>query len=196
MTCVILNLKELPILYLNTGFVGTPFLCKALSSEGYSDVAYELLFQSGFPSWLYEIDMGATTIWERWNSVLPDGKISDTGMNSLNHYAYGSIVQWMYENICGITLKDAGFKRFQVVPEFTERFSFVEMHYNSAKGEICVKWERTEAGYKVYVKVPFDTSANLRLPGINEDIVLLAIAGVGFSILGIIELGERKNETK
>ena len=159
-------------MHLKTGFVGTPFFCKALSSEGYSDAAYELLFQTGFPSWLYEVDIGATTIWERWNSVLPDGKISGTGMNSLNHYAYGSIVQWMYENICGLTLKDVGFKIFQVAPEFTDRFSFVKMHYNSAKGEICVKWERIDEGYKVYVKVPFDTRAVVRLPGVDKEVVL------------------------
>lgn len=159
-------------MHLKTGFVGTPFFCKVLSSEGYSDAAYELLFQNDFPSWLYEVDMGATTIWERWNSVLPDGKISGTGMNSLNHYAYGSIVQWMYENICGLTLKEAGFQTFQVVPEFTDRFSFVEMHYNSAKGEICVKWERIDEGYKVYVKVPFDTKAVVRLPDADKDVVL------------------------
>lgn len=159
-------------MHLKTGFVGTPFFCKVLSAEGHSDAAYELLFQNDFPSWLYEVDMGATTIWERWNSVLPDGKISGTGMNSLNHYAYGSIAQWMYENICGLTLKEAGFQTFQVAPEFTDRFSFVEMHYHSAKGEICVKWERIEEGYKVYVKVPFDTKAVVRLPGADKETVL------------------------
>ena len=159
-------------MHLNTGFVGTPFFCKALSSVGRSQEAYELLFQNDFPSWLYEVDMGATTIWERWNSVLPDGKISGTGMNSLNHYAYGSIVQWMYENICGLTLKEAGFQTFQVAPEFSDRFSFVEMHYHSAKGEICVKWERIDEGYQVYVQVPFDTKAIVRLPGADNEIVL------------------------
>lgn len=161
-------------MHLKTGFVGTPFICKALSSEGYSAAAYELLFQKDFPSWLYEVDLGATTIWERWNSVLPDGKISGTGMNSLNHYAYGSIVQWMYENICGLKVKEAGFKEFLISPEFTDRFSFVEMHYISAKGEICVKWESAERGYKLYVKVPFDTKAVVQLPEIEEDVILLS----------------------
>ena len=151
-------------MHLNTGFVGTPFFCKVLSSVGRSQEAYELLFQNDFPSWLYEVDMGATTIWERWNSVLPDGKISGTGMNSLNHYAYGSIVQWMYENICGLTLKEAGFKTFQVAPEFADRFSYVDMQYHSAKGTICVKWESTDDGYKLYVKVPFDSKVLIRLP--------------------------------
>ena len=114
--------------------------------------------------------MGATTIWERWNSVLPDGKISDTGMNSLNHYAYGSIAQWMYENIGGMTLKDAGFKSFYVRPEFTDRFTFADMKYNSAKGMIETKWEKvSEDTYSLYVKVPFDSTAIVELPGRNNE---------------------------
>jgi alpha-L-rhamnosidase len=160
-------------MHLNTGFVGTPFLCKVLSSEGYSDAAYELLFQTGFPSWLYEVDMGATTIWERWNSVLPDGKISSTGMNSLNHYAYGSIVQWMYENICGLTTKDVGFKEFFVAPEFTDRFSYVDMQYNSPKGTIAIKWERKKEGYQLYVKVPFDAKALVKIPNTDDENIVL-----------------------
>lgn len=153
-------------MHLQTGFVGTPFLCKVLSAEGYSKEAYQIFFQNDFPSWLYEVDMGATTIWERWNSVLPDGKISGTGMNSLNHYAYGSIAQWMYENISGLTLTVPGFKRFKVQPEFTERFDFVEMKYCSPKGVIETRWERTaEDGHCVVVKVPFDTEAEVVLNG-------------------------------
>ena len=160
-------------MHLKTGFVGTPFLCKALSSEGYSQAAYELLFQKDFPSWLYEVDMGATTIWERWNSVLPDGKISGTGMNSLNHYAYGSIAQWMYENICGLTMKDVGFKEFLVAPEFTDRFSYVDMQYDSPKGTIAIKWERKEDGYQLYVKVPFDAKALVKVPNTDGEIIVL-----------------------
>ncbi|MFL6555562.1 MAG: alfa-L-rhamnosidase RamA, partial [Bacillus sp. (in: firmicutes)] len=79
--------------HLKTGFVGTPYLCRVLSENGNNDLAYTLLLNKDYPSWLYAVTMGATTIWERWNSVLPDGKISGTDMNSLNHYAYGSIVE-------------------------------------------------------------------------------------------------------
>lgn len=162
-------------MHLKTGFVGTPFLCKVLSEEGYSEAAYELLFQKDFPSWLYEVDMGATTIWERWNSVLPDGKISGTSMNSLNHYTYGSIVQWMYENMCGVTLCENGFKRFYVKPEISDRFEYVDMQYDSPKGKICVKWERgAHANYRLYVKVPFDTEAIVKVPWKDEEYVLVA----------------------
>ena len=158
------ELLEKSNIHLQTGFVGTPFLCQTLSDAGYTDHAYTLLFRNDFPSWLYEVDMGATTIWERWNSVLPDGKISGTGMNSLNHYTYGSIVQWMYEHICGLTLSAPGFKSFRVRPEFSDRFTSVSMSYLSPMGKICTGWEKTEGGYKVSVSVPFDTTATLELP--------------------------------
>lgn len=171
----LLSLLEKSNMHLTTGFVGTPFLCKVLSSEGYSDAAYELLFQKDFPSWLYEVDMGATTIWERWNSVLPDGSISGTGMNSLNHYTYGSIVQWMYENMCGLNLQEKGFKRFTVKPEISERFEYVDMKYDSPKGMIRVKWEKKEDGtYGFCVKVPFDTEAIVKLPWHDTEVVLNA----------------------
>ena len=153
-------------MHLQTGFVGTPFLCKALSAEGLSDAAYEILFQEDFPSWLYEVNMGATTIWERWNSVLPDGSMSGTGMNSLNHYAYGSIAQWMYENIAGLTAVEPGFKTFRVKPEFTERFSFVEAKFDSAMGQIKIRWEKLADGdYALQVCVPFNTTAEVEIDG-------------------------------
>ena len=151
-------------MHLQTGFVGTPFLCHALSEAGYTEYAYTLLFQNDFPSWLYEVDMGATTIWERWNSVLPDGKISGTGMNSLNHYTYGSIVRWMYEHICGLTLTTPGFRSFRIRPELNHRFTHVSMCYNSPMGTIKIGWEQIDGGYQVTVTVPFNTTAVLELP--------------------------------
>jgi alpha-L-rhamnosidase len=158
--------------HLATGFVGTPFLCKSLSDAGYSQTAYTILFQDDFPSWLYEVKMGATTIWERWNSVLPNGKISDTSMNSLNHYTYGSIVQWMYEHICGLNQTSPGFKSFKIRPEFDSRFSHVSMKYNSPMGTIETGWKQTDSGYQVTVSVPFDTTAVLELP--NKQLIELS----------------------
>ena len=158
---------------LTTGFVGTPFLCKVLSESGYSWEAYEILFREEFPSWLYAVQTGATTIWERWNAVLPDGSMKEPGDNSLNHYTYGSISQWMYENMVGLTLIEPGFKRFRVKPEFTHKLTFAEAKYNSPKGLIETKWERGEEGkYSVYVKVPFDTEAEVELDG--ETQILMA----------------------
>ena len=92
--------------HLATGFVGTAFICSALTQAGHVREAFTLLLNEDYPSWLYEVNMGATTVWERWNSILPDGHISGTGMNSLNHYAYGCIVQWLYEEVCGLNLEE------------------------------------------------------------------------------------------
>lgn len=88
--------------HLSTGFVGTAYLCRALSQVGLTSMAYDLLFNEDYPGWLYEVNLGATTIWERWNSLLEDGSISSTGMNSLNHYAYGVIMEWIYRMVCGL----------------------------------------------------------------------------------------------
>ncbi|MFQ9138362.1 MAG: family 78 glycoside hydrolase catalytic domain [Roseburia sp.] len=88
--------------HLNTGFVGTPILCMALSENGQNQLAYDLLLNEDYPGWLHEVNLGATTVWERWNSLEEDGSISGTGMNSLNHYAYGSIAEWIYRYMCGL----------------------------------------------------------------------------------------------
>ena len=151
--------------HLTTGFVGTQFLCPVLAENGLAKVAYTLLLNEDYPSWLYEVNMGATTVWERWNSVLPDGSISDTGMNSLNHYAYGSIVEWMYRYMCGLNACEdqAGFRRFLVKPYVDERFDKVSMEYDSAKGRIVSGWEKTGEGYTFRVEVPFDTEAEFVL---------------------------------
>ena len=152
--------------HLTTGFAGTPYLCPALTQNGLSDYAYSLLLNEDYPSWLYEVNMGATTVWERWNSVLPDGHISDTGMNSLNHYAYGSIVEWIYRYVCGLnpSEKEPGFKSFYVKPYPDERLGFVKMKYRSAYGLIESGWEKTENGWKFNITVPFNTSAEFVLP--------------------------------
>ena len=157
-------------MHLKTGFVGTPLLCKVLSENGYSEAAYQLLFQEDYPGWLYEVKMGATTIWERWNSVMPDGKISGTGMNSLNHYAYGSVIQWMYENMCGIELLEPGYKRFQIAPETYGKLSGARARYRSPKGWIEIEWKvEGNREMKVRVRVPFDTVAIVKLPLSEEE---------------------------
>ena len=152
--------------HLTTGFAGTPYLCPALTQNGLSDYAYRLLLNEDYPSWLYEVNMGATTVWERWNSVLPDGHISDTGMNSLNHYAYGSIVEWIYRYVCGLdpSEKGPGFRHFTIKPYPDERLGFARMKYHSACGLIESAWEKTESGWKFDITVPFNTSAEFVLP--------------------------------
>ncbi len=153
-------------MHLKTGFIGTPYLCRTLSDHGASTEACQLFFQEDYPSWLYEVLMGATTIWERWNSILPDGKISGTGMNSLNHYSYGSIVEWMYRNLCGLKpLEDEpGFKKFIIRPEICGKFSFAEASLSSPMGMIRTRWELDEKGNPAMeITVPFNSEARLIL---------------------------------
>lgn len=151
--------------YLDTGFVGTAYLCKTLSGAGMPDLAYTLLLNEEYPSWLYEVKMGATTIWERWNSVLPDGHMSDTGMNSLNHYAYGAVVEWMYGHMAGIRpVEEApGFVRAVIAPEADGRLSWVEASCRTAAGLYRSSWKREEDAVVYQVEVPFDAEAEFIL---------------------------------
>lgn len=159
--------------HLNTGFVGTPYLCRMLSENGMNDLAYHLLLEKGYPGWLYEVLMGATTVWERWNSVLPDGKISGTEMNSLNHYAYGSIVEWMYRDMLGIQPleESAGFKKFRIAPAPDHQISWAKGCLRSAAGMIKSSWAIDGKKLKIIVTVPFDAEAQIVLPDAKaEDI--------------------------
>ncbi len=154
-------------MHLKTGFIGTPYLCRALSDNGNSESAYRLFFQEDYPSWLYEVIMGATTIWERWNSIMPDGKISGTGMNSLNHYAYGSIVEWMYRNMCGINPveENPGFKKFIIKPEVYGKLYYAKAEFKSSMGLIESGWTREKDGsLTVKLVIPFHSEATAYLP--------------------------------
>lgn len=157
--------------HLETGFVGTPYLCRVLSENGMNDLAYHLLLEKGFPGWLYEVLMGATTVWERWNSVMPDGKISGTEMNSLNHYAYGSIVEWMYRNMAGISpMEEApGYKRFTIAPKPNYQIPWVKVSLRSAAGTIKSEWRIEREWLTLSVTVPFDTTAVLFLPHAKDE---------------------------
>ncbi len=146
-------------MHLDTGFVGTYYLLRALTKCGLSDCAYTLLLKEDYPSWLYEVNMGATTVWERWNSVLPSGLVSDTGMNSMNHYAYGSVVEWMYRCMCGLNPDAPGFKRAVIEPHSDGRFAYVKAVYDSASGRYECGWRQTAQGVLYSVRVPFGAQA-------------------------------------
>ena len=162
----LLNRLKKNFYHLETGFVGTPYLCRVLSENGMNDLAYHLLLEKGYPGWLYEVLMGATTIWERWNSVQPDGKISGTEMNSLNHYSYGSIVEWMFRNMTGIRPdeKGAGYKTFTIAPAPNYQISHAAAKLHSASGLIESAWEIEEGQLHFTFRVPFDTTAAILLP--------------------------------
>ena len=152
--------------HLVTGFVGTPYLCRALSENGMNGIAYHLLLEKGYPGWLYEVLMGATTVWERWNSVLPDGHISGTEMNSLNHYAYGSIAEWMYRDMAGIrpTEEGPGFRKAVIAPQPDYRIPRVSCTLRSAAGLYRVEWQLEGRKFTLRVTVPFDSQARVVLP--------------------------------
>ena len=153
--------------HLSTGFVGTAYLCDALTETGHLDKAYGLLLNEEYPGWLYEVNLGATTIWERWNSLLADGSISSTGMNSLNHYAYGVIVEWIYREVCGIRHREEGVggKRMLLAPKPDKRLGFARGVYHSIAGSYTCGWKWEDDRIVYTFEVPFDCTADFA-PGL------------------------------
>lgn len=154
--------------HLSTGFVGTPYICHALSNHNMHELAGTLFLKEDFPSWLYAVKKGATTIWERWNSILPNGDFDKSGMNSLNHYAYGSIGEWMYKKLAGINALEAGYKKFYIKPMFIKGITFVSASFESVYGTIKSEWECKDKIIKVKVEIPANTTAILYLPEKEE----------------------------
>lgn len=158
--------------HLNTGFVGTTILCPALTETGHHSQAVDLLLNEDYPGWLYSVNLGATTIWERWNSVLPDGHMNPEGMNSLNHYSYGSIEAWMYGYTCGIRELEPGFRKAVIEPHPDRRLGFAKCRLETAAGTYECNWKYEEDGRVSYeIKVPFGGEAQIRLPGKPEIVV-------------------------
>ena len=151
--------------HLNTGFVGTPVLCRALTMTGHNDLAVDLLLNPAYPGWLYEVNLGATTIWERWNSVLPDGSMNPEGMNSLNHYAYGSIVGWMYRDLCGLEPAAPGFARLRIAPHPDARLKTACASLRTPYGPAESGWRCADDGTIEFTcMIPFGATAEIRLP--------------------------------
>lgn len=153
--------------HLSTGFLGTPYLCHVLSQNGRADIAYKLLLQQTYPSWLYPVKMGATTIWERWDGIKTDSTFQDAGMNSFNHYAYGAIGDWMYRVCAGIEVGTAGYKHIIIQPHPTDSLSDAKATFNSNYGEIVSSWKKTATGYTFSIKIPANTTATIKLPADN-----------------------------
>jgi alpha-L-rhamnosidase len=150
--------------HLSTGFLGTPYLCHVLSDNGYTETAYDLLLQESYPSWLYPVKMGATTIWERWDGEKTDSTFEDAGMNSFNHYAYGAIGDWMYRVSAGIETMGAGYKHIILQPHPTGKLTFSKASFESYYGTIASGWERKDGKVIVRFKVPANTTATIVLP--------------------------------
>ena len=152
---------------LRTGFVGTAYLCSVLTQAGFNHLAYTLFLNENYPGWLYEVNMGATTVWERWNSVMPDGHMSSTGMNSLNHYAYGAVMEWVCRDAAGLApVEDApGFRRALMHPHPDMRLGEIDFSYESAMGRYRTHWKTVdETTFDWELEVPFGAQAEAVLP--------------------------------
>jgi alpha-L-rhamnosidase len=168
--------------HLSTGFLGTPYLCHVLSDNGYTDTAYDLLLQESYPSWLYPVKMGATTIWERWDGEKTDSTFQDAGMNSFNHYAYGAIGDWMYRVSAGIETMGPGYKNIIVQPHPSKKLTFSRASFESSYGTIVSGWERKEGKIIIKVTIPANTSATIILPTGNQDKVTEGGKALSFNI--------------
>jgi alpha-L-rhamnosidase len=162
-------------IHLSTGFVGAPYLPHVLSNNGRIDVAYALLHQQSWPSWLYSVTQGATTIWERWDGWTAENGFQDPGMNSFNHYAYGSIGGWLYNTVVGIEIDPAqpGYKHTILRPQLGGGLDHVSATLKTPYGELRSHW-RTQNGSLVWtVRVPPNTTATAHLPAPTESQILL-----------------------
>lgn len=153
--------------HLKTGFVGTPYINQMLSKFGQHKLATKIFLLEDLPSWLYAVNMGATTVWERWNSVMPDGSMNPEGMNSLNHYSIGAIMEWAYKYVVGIRNPRNGYKEFDIAPELDYRLDQVNGYFDSPYGKIAIDYQiETDDKHtiKVNVTVPFGSTAHIILP--------------------------------
>ena len=151
--------------HLVTGFVGTPYIAYALSKSGHLKEAYDLILREEFPSWLFQVKMGATTIWEHWDGIKPDGSMWSADMNSFNHYAYGAIGDWLYRTIAGICLDEAnpGCRHFHIQPQPGGSLSFAKASYQSVYGKISVHWQMDRDQITLDVHIPCNTTATIHL---------------------------------
>jgi alpha-L-rhamnosidase len=175
--------------HLTTGFLGTPYLCHVLSRFGFSDLAYLLLLQETYPSWLYPVKMGATTIWERWDGIKPDSTFQTPGMNSFNHYAYGAIGDWMYRVVAGIDTEEnaPGYKAITIKPVLGKGLNSASASYQTMYGTVKSSWLIDGGKIKFEYEIPVNTTATISLPvttTVTENGKPLA-TGAGMAVKGL-----------
>jgi alpha-L-rhamnosidase len=149
---------------ISTGFAGTPLVTDALTSTGHIDTAYLLLLEEECPSFLYPVTMGATTIWERWDSVLPDGTVNATGMTSLNHYALGAVADWLHRNVAGLQRTAPGYKRVRIAPQPGGGLTWARAAHDTVSGRIEVAWKIEDGDMALEVAIPAGVHAEVVLP--------------------------------
>jgi alpha-L-rhamnosidase len=151
--------------HISTGFVGTPLICDALCDAGRFDAAYRLLMQQDCPSWLYAVTMGATTIWERWDSLLPDGSINPGEMTSFNHYAFGAVADWLHRTVGGLAPAEPGYRRINFSPHPGGGLSHARVRHKTPYGMAECAWAIEAGNIRIQVIVPPNTTAVVALPG-------------------------------
>ena len=159
--------------HLQTGFIGTPFICQVLSENGEHKLATQIFLNEDFPSWLYEVNLGATTIWERWNSVLPDGSMNPEGMNSLNHYSIGAIMQWVYQQVLGLRKQNNGYQNVLFAPQFDYRLKKISGHYHSSYGDLKMAYQLEaddQHTIKVNLSIPFGQKVTVKLLRVKDKV--------------------------
>lgn len=157
--------------HLTTGFLGTPWLCSALSENGYHDIALRLVCQTSFPSWLFSVKQGATTIWEHWDGIKPDGSFWSRNMNSFNHYAYGAVGEWLYRYVAGIDFASDSVAWDKIIfrPDLSgNAFRKAAAHYDSVRGRIAIQWVIKEEYVELELTVPSNAQAELLLPNVGS----------------------------
>lgn len=150
--------------HLTTGFIGTPYLCQALTENGYHDLAGKLLLNEDYPGWLREVKLGATTIWERWDSMHDDGTFDQSGMNSFNHYSFGAIGAWMLENLAGIQAAKPGYQEIVLKPQFIQGLTHAGAIRQTPYGTLACGWKCQNGEITVEVTIPVNTTAVVYLP--------------------------------
>ena len=192
--------------HITTGFLGAPLVCHVLTDHGYFDEAFQLVNRDRYPSWLYPITKGATTIWERWDGIKPDGSFQDEGMNSFNHYAYGAIGEWLYRVVAGLEIdpQQPGYRHALIQPHSGGGWTFAKASHQSMYGRVSSGWTIEGGRMTVSVDVPPNTTATVRLPAARlSDVIeggqpLGAVKGVTASKqdgqTAVLEIGSGRYE--
>ena len=154
--------------HIKTGFTGTPLILLTLFDNDMDEYAYRILFNENYPGWLYTINLGATTIWERWNSLLENGTISGTEMNSFNHYAYGSVCESIYSRIAGLRNLSPGWKKVKIQPHINYRIKMMDFSYDSISGKYVIKWNIKKNLFNISIVIPYGCQAIIELPNKNK----------------------------
>lgn len=163
--------------HITTGFLGTPRICEVLTQTGHPDLAYRLLMRKEYPSWLYPVTRGATTIWERWDGIKPDGTFQDVGMNSFNHYAYGAVGEWLYRYVAGLNLdpSEPGYHHILFHPFPGGALTYATARLNTMYGEALSEWKIKNDKMVYHIIIPANTTGTIWLPGALKDQVKASV---------------------